>query len=90
MKKYKDQLKESKKYNSDFDGYIIEHVPYRVVKSVERILKNYEIVYDIVRDLTYYQIITELDETDINLFNTIVKEIEEYSGFKIYNYKLNR
>ena len=89
MKRYK-RYEEGKKYNSGFNGIIIEHVPARIAKKVASILDENEIIYDMLKDLNYYQFITDLEKDDINFLKDVMEIIEDKTGFKMYDYKLNR
>jgi hypothetical protein len=77
-------------FNSELSGLMFKDVSSREVKYLKRILDRNKIIYDVVKDLNYYQVITDLEEDDLDEFIKVSKEFETETGYKTYDYFINQ
>jgi hypothetical protein len=77
-------------FNSELSGLMFKDISYREIKALKRILDRNKITYDVVKDLNYYQVITDLEEDELDEFKDIVEEFEVETGHKTYDYFINR
>jgi hypothetical protein len=77
-------------FNSELSGLMFKDVSSREVKYLKRILDRKNVIYDVVKDLNYYQVITDFEEEEIDDFKKIAKEFESKTGYKNYDYFINQ
>lgn len=76
-------------FNSQYKGLMFKDVNPRELKSLRNILDNEQIGYDVIKDLNYYQVITNIEPKNINSFNELVNEFEVATGSKVYDNYIN-
>jgi len=77
-------------FNSKLQGLMFKDVSFSEIKALKRILDRNRVVYDVIKDLNYYQVITDLEEDEIGDFKKIAKEFESKTGYKNYDYFINQ
>ena len=90
MERYKRHFTESQIYRSSFNGFIIKNCNARTYKSIKRILDEYMVDYEAVKDLNYIHFITDLGLHDMEIWNEIKQEVQKRTGDIIYKDKLNK
>lgn len=77
-------------FNSELSGLMFKDISSREIKALKKILDRNKIIYDVVKDLNYYQVITDFEEDELDEFKDIVEEFKDETGYKTYDYFINQ
>lgn len=80
------------KFNSEFDGLMFKDVKQSDVKKIENILDDEDILFETIKDGSYYQIVTDLNHKDtqeLKIYKDLCKQIEDVTGYKVFDYYIN-
>ena len=77
-------------FKSQLSGLMFKDVSQRELKSLKQILDRNKIIYDVIKDLNRYQIITDLEEDELNTFIKLAKQFKSETGHAIYDYYINK
>lgn len=77
-------------FKSQLSGLMFKDVSQRELKSLKQILDRNKIIYDVIKDLNRYQVITDLEEDELNTFIELAKQFKSETGHTIYDYYINK
>ena len=77
-------------FKSQLSGLMFKDVSQRELKSLKQILDRNKIIYDVIKDLNRYQVITDLEEDELNTFIELAKQFKSETGHTSHTIYMNR
>lgn len=79
-----------RRFNSELSGLVFKDVNQRELKPLKRILDSNKTVYDVIKDLNYYQVVTDFEESELDKFKKILTQFENETGYILYDFFINK